>query len=70
MRCYVYDRSGKTLERTVDDYDPGCGVDFCDWCGDCLACYAHDPCPRGVHRWVIYEGASVGPEAPDVRRER
>jgi len=36
--------------------EPECGEDFCDSCGDCLACYDHG-CPSndwGGHRWVIY----------------
>ena len=35
---------------------PTCG-DFCDTCGDCLACYgeaAGRDCEAGLHRWVIY----------------
>lgn len=34
---------------------PVCGKDFCDSCGDCLACYAEDLCPQyGEHHWVYY----------------
>jgi hypothetical protein len=33
---------------------PICGEDFCDLCGDCLACYSGDPCPEGGHSWVVY----------------
>lgn len=31
-----------------------CGADFCEACGDCLACYAEDEClesPDGEHQW-------------------
>jgi hypothetical protein len=34
-----------------------CGSDFCDQCGDCLACYGSDPCynnPDAEHTYVIY----------------
>src|SRR5262245_11857575 len=34
--------------------EPKCGEDFCDHCGDCLACYAEDGCPRGFHTWCVY----------------
>jgi ferredoxin len=33
---------------------PICGEDFCDLCGDCLACYSGDSCPEGGHSWVVY----------------
>ena len=32
--------------------NPICGQDFCDTCGDCLACY-RDYCFGGC-KWVIY----------------
>jgi len=38
---------------------PVCNVDFCDTCGDCLACYGEDECMEsesGKHFWVEYEG--------------
>lgn len=37
--------------------EPTCGEDFCDACGDCLSCYAGDPCYSsniGEHRWIVY----------------
>lgn len=34
--------------------EPICGTDFCDGCGDCLSCYDCDPCPDGMHTWVVY----------------
>lgn len=37
-----------------------CGQDFCDACGDCMECYASDPCPWGTHRVVVYEDALEG----------
>lgn len=44
-------------ETGVPADGPECGRDFCDACGDCLACYGGDPCwPRhkGPHLWVRY----------------
>jgi hypothetical protein len=40
----------------VIDAEPECGEDFCDQCGDCLACYSGDPCYDGGdgHTWVVY----------------
>ena len=41
----------------VVDATPKCGVDFCDACGDCLACEWEDPCwgnSGDSHSWVVY----------------
>lgn len=41
----------------VDMGEPVCGEDFCDGCGDCLACQYHDEeewCRGYASRWVIY----------------
>lgn len=54
MICHI---EGSDGEDRVEDRVPVCGEDFCDQCGDCLACYLEDPCPGGgAHMWVIYEG--------------
>jgi hypothetical protein len=53
-------KTGKFI-RLEDRGTPRCGEDFCDVCGDCLACYGGDDCYNGaseepgVHVWVIYE---------------
>lgn len=42
---------------------PECGEDYCDGCGDCLACQSHgdeDWCPGGS-RWVIYMDSPKSP---------
>ena len=55
MKRYTYSITGKLI--SVDDVQPQCG-DFCDDCGDCLACYGDDECratTRKEHRWVVYE---------------
>lgn len=31
----------------TDDGRYECGVDFCDTCGDCMACYGGEPCYTG-----------------------
>ena len=55
MKKHVYDYTGTVFLR-VEDATPVCGQDFCDACGDCLACYGSDPCPYGdEHFWVEYE---------------
>ncbi|MBM3187671.1 MAG: hypothetical protein FJZ90_03005 [Chloroflexi bacterium] len=59
MRRLVYDRTGTRLIRE-EEAEPECGHDFCDRCGDCLACYAEDECwhsgePGGEHMWVVTE---------------
>lgn len=34
---------------------PVCGEDFCDRCGDCLACHGGEWCPEGGHFRIVYE---------------
>ena len=55
MRCTVEQEDGSFA---VADCKPSCGVDFCDACGDCLACYGEDKCSMsgdGCHIWVKYK---------------
>jgi len=51
MRCKIYiaDKYFKTINAT-----PECGEDFCESCGDCLACHGGDPCymREEGHWWV------------------
>ena len=44
--------------KSVEAGSPVCGKDFCDSCGDCLACYS-DYCSDGC-RWVIYRSELQG----------
>ncbi len=41
-----------------EERTPICGQDFCDTCGDCLACNGGDECypghAAGDHVWMIY----------------
>jgi hypothetical protein len=51
MVKHIFDKNGTKLLRT-EIAEPECGKDFCDNCGDCLACdsnYCQD-CS-----WVVYE---------------
>ncbi len=55
MKKYIY--KGNKCVRVEEDI-PKCGEDFCDACGDCLACCGEDPCfftKDHNHFWVIYE---------------
>lgn len=52
MKCLVSKSDGTVA--TIDA-DPICGEDFCDICGDCLACYGDLPCVDGDHLWVKEE---------------
>jgi hypothetical protein len=55
MRCETRSEVDDRLLRT-EEAVPVCGEDFCDSCGDCLACYGGDYCPeRPEHRWIVYE---------------
>lgn len=51
---YIADQQGHIIGR--EEATPECSIDFCDNCGDCLACQIEDRCPGGEHRWVRYEG--------------
>ncbi len=58
MLKYIYDFPGQNLIRVVDEV-PVCGRDFCDECGDCLACNGSEPCYHDgqlgqSHFWVQY----------------
>ena len=47
--------------------EPVCGEDFCDGCGDCLACQHHDAaewCHGCASRWVIYLRNKRNPYRP------
>ena len=57
MIKHIYDKDGLTLLRKEED-TPVCGVDFCDTCGDCLACCIEDDCidaRNEGHFWVVCE---------------
>lgn len=58
----VYSADGHTFLRS-EEAEPLCSHDFCDACGDCLACYGNDECrTRGTHRWIVYaDEAGVPP---------
>ena len=54
-RTFYFDGTWRDEEAT-----PECG-DYCDACGDCLACQDEDPCYHdddGRHAWVVYEEAA------------
>ena len=58
MECrYVRDDPPYELLR-VEDREPECGHDFCNLCGECLACFGDPPCyesdNQGPHVWVVY----------------
>ena len=59
MKCRIYDHAGRTLLREVEAV-PSCGEDFCDRCGDCLACYRNGCYSGGkwtlgvACSWVLY----------------
>jgi len=56
MDCHIYDPVSLKRLR-VEDRVPVCGEDFCDSCGDCLACSWGD-CGGNdgeEHFWVVDE---------------
>lgn len=58
MRAEIIGLHSDEVIDTIEA-EPKCGIDFCDSCGDCLACYsAFDCAVRGDygHRWVLYVG--------------
>lgn len=57
MKRFVFDEDCQLVG--VEEADPVCGEDFCDCCGDCLACEPEGPCYGGSqtesdHLWVRY----------------
>jgi hypothetical protein len=59
MKKHVYVRD--KLVR-VEEAEPVCGTDFCDRCGDCLACFGGEQCiGEPEHFWVEY-AKEVKPE--------
>lgn len=62
IRLPIYDyRTDTTRWLTLPDGEWwACGNDFCDRCGDCMACFGGDACygggiDHGEHLFVIYE---------------
>ena len=49
---HIYSLDHKRLR--IEEDTPICGVDFCEHCGDCLACYG-DVFSYCCHYWVVYE---------------
>lgn len=51
-KCYIQQKDGRYVE---EEREPVCGEDFCDRCGDCLACYGEDECfSKKGHLWIKY----------------
>lgn len=75
IRIPVYDYSQDTVTHEVilpDDELWACGNDFCDRCGDCMACYGDDACYAGsalndhilaLYPWQLEEFMSRHPRA-------
>lgn len=54
LKRHLADKAGKIVAS--DAANPVCGEDYCDDCGDCLAC-SNEPCrasKSGQHRWIVY----------------
>lgn len=51
MNCWLIVENGKS--RTLKGLEPICGEDFCEDCGDCLACYNWGCITGDGCRWVI-----------------
>lgn len=67
MRVPVYSAQGDKVVGYAERSEPVCGEDFCDLCGDCLACYGDQPYPDGgAHRWLYYED-QLPPDVTVVR---
>jgi hypothetical protein len=47
---------------------PICGEDFCDSCGDCLACYGEDVCYATLHDDQKHLWVKLEPQE-DIERE-
>jgi len=60
MIKHIFDKSGRVLLRT-EEAEPECGEDFCDHCGDCLACYGGG---RATTVWVTGSRTISGLSTP------
>lgn len=50
-KAQLYTANGATCLGKIEvPHGPECGMDFCDACGDCLACYY-----CGHQQFVVYE---------------
>jgi hypothetical protein len=58
MICSIEQKDG--TYKVVEAGSPVCGKDFCDQCGDCLACYYSDDACNGGCSWVLYRGQLTG----------
>jgi hypothetical protein len=50
----------EVMSTACENPVPRCGEDFCDRCGDCLACYGSENCwaggvDNGSHVWIREE---------------
>jgi len=59
MVRYIANAKGQIVGE--EEAEPVCQEDYCDACGDCLVCYAEDPCysegddaSEDGHMWVRY----------------
>lgn len=63
MKAYCEKPDGTYEDAEVGE--PICGEDFCDGCGDCLACQWHDEaewCNGGQESfWVMYKDNKKNP---------
>jgi hypothetical protein len=66
LKKHIYERMSNKLLR-VEEAEPVCAEDFCDRCGDCLACYGAEPCigNEPEHYWVEF----VEPVKPEPKEE-
>jgi hypothetical protein len=65
MTRFVYTDALPSVLLRTEEAEPECGKDFCDHCGDCLACFGGDWCPNegrdNEHWWVVYETPAAEP---------
>lgn len=59
MKKYIYSEQDSNKLLRIEEAVPECG-DYCDRCGECLACFGGDECWNGSefvgeHFWVEYE---------------
>lgn len=56
-RCdeWVIEDKPSWICRKCKDVYPECGRDFCQCCGDCLACYGEDCSEHGCHKCSVWE---------------
>ncbi|MBZ0292493.1 MAG: hypothetical protein K8L99_07980 [Anaerolineae bacterium] len=73
MKASIYDEKTDEFMGTAN-LAPVCGEDYCESCGECLACCGEDSCwiydvEQDEHFWVVYVNADWWERKPESEGE-